>query len=414
MIVPDIIEQHWEEAGLLWTRRGSAVSQASCTLPVLAKLDERIAAHLDGLRIAGEPGWEVCRKIAEWEDPGAAFVAGVLSFEGSDEARVGEVLELAAAKPGLSRGLISALGWMEAVAAQPRIEQLLASASPVLRSIGLGAAAAHRLNLDGPLRESLRDPDEGVRARACRATGELGRVDLVPLVQAAGRSRSEACSFWSAWAVALLTGETRALEHLQGWVPVPSPWQMRALQVWFRRQPGLVATSAQREISRQPGLARLAIAAAAIIGDPGSIPWLLDQMDVPENRRLAADAFQTITGADFVMERLRLNSPPRPPVPEDQGADAPPDPDRDLAWPEPKAIRQWWSRQGDRFIAGTRYLLGKPISIEWLQQVLRQAPQHQRFGAALERAIRQPGQPLFNVAAPADRQQRWLGEAPAR
>ncbi len=58
---------------------------------------------------------------------------------------------------------------------------------------------------------------------------------------------------------------------------------------------------------------------------------------------------------------------------------------------------------------GTSYPLGKPITIDWLQQVLQIGRQRQRAAAALELAFRQPGQPLFNVAAPGFRQQQVLG-----
>ena len=47
---------------------------------------------------------------------------------------------------------------------------------------------------------------------------------------------------------------------------------------------------------------------------------------------------------------------------------------------------------------------------EWLKMVLRDGRQRQRAAAALEFAIRQPGQPLFNVKARGDRQIELLGK----
>ena len=410
MIIPDIIEQHWEEACLLWGRRCASVNKPSFSLQTLAELDERIEAHLDGLRVAGKEGWELCLKIATWENPYEAFVAGVLSLEGTDEARVNEMFNRVVVNPKLLRGLVSALGWVKDLSVQSRISLLLTSESPVMRRIGIGAVAAHRLNFYEHLRELLNDPDAGVRARAFRAVGELGRADLLSVFQSSLFPNSEDCEFWSAWSAALLVGDGRALDRLKNFLAAPSPWQMPAAQVWFRRQPATIATGFQREIARQPEHARLAITAAGIIGDPGLIPWVLQQMDNPAMLRLAADAFQTITGADFVMDRLRMNSPPRPPVPEDSGAEASDDLDEDLTWPESKAIRRWWDQHGAQFAVGTRHFLGKPMSINWLQEVLIQSPQHQRTAAALELSMRQPSQPLFNIAAPASRQQQILGK----
>jgi hypothetical protein len=45
-----------------------------------------------------------------------------------------------------------------------------------------------------------------------------------------------------------------------------------------------------------------------------------------------------------------------------------------------------------------------------LKTVLRDGRQRQRAAAALELAIRQPSQPLFNIAAPGFRQQQILGK----
>jgi len=86
------------------------------------------------------------------------------------------------------------------------------------------------------------------------------------------------------------------------------------------------------------------------------------------------------------------------------------DPDDNLPWPEPALVQKWWDKNRGQFQTGTRYLLGKPMTVEWLKTVLRDGRQRQRAAAALELAIRHPGQPLFNVAAPGFRQQQVLGK----
>ncbi len=71
-----IIEQHSEEAAFLWLLRGSAVSAPHYKLKDLAKLDDRIDAHIDGLRIAEDAGWEILKKqLEEHPEPGEAFAA---------------------------------------------------------------------------------------------------------------------------------------------------------------------------------------------------------------------------------------------------------------------------------------------------------------------------------------------------
>jgi hypothetical protein len=79
-----------------------------------------------------------------------------------------------------------------------------------------------------------------------------------------------------------------------------------------------------------------------------------------------------------------------------------------LPWSNPEAIEGWRKRHQGQFQPGTRYLLGKPMHRDWLQDVLRNGLQRQRAAAALELAIQQPGQPLFEVRAPGFRQQQLL------
>jgi hypothetical protein len=56
-VIPTIIEQHAEEAAFLWLLRDAAVRAPHYSLKNLADLDNRVEAHLDGLRIAGLEGW---------------------------------------------------------------------------------------------------------------------------------------------------------------------------------------------------------------------------------------------------------------------------------------------------------------------------------------------------------------------
>lgn len=83
-------------------------------------------------------------------------------------------------------------------------------------------------------------------------------------------------------------------------------------------------------------------------------------------------------------------------------------PDEHLPWPNRRALADWWMRHRQEFQMGLRYLLGRPIDEPWCRQVLLHGLQRQRAGAALELAVRQPAEPLFEVRAPGMRQQSWL------
>jgi hypothetical protein len=82
-VVTEIISQHSEESSLLWLLRDSAVYEPHYKLSDLAKLDDRVEAHIDGLRIAGDEAWKICKEALAWEEAGELFTASVLAFESS-------------------------------------------------------------------------------------------------------------------------------------------------------------------------------------------------------------------------------------------------------------------------------------------------------------------------------------------
>ena len=59
-VIPAVIEQHAEEAAFLWLLRDAAVHAPHYSLKDMADIDERVEAHIDGLRVAGEAGWSFC------------------------------------------------------------------------------------------------------------------------------------------------------------------------------------------------------------------------------------------------------------------------------------------------------------------------------------------------------------------
>jgi len=420
--LPVPLAQHADQASFLWGLRTRAIAAPHYDLADLAKLDQRLEAHVDGLRIAGDEGWQLCRKELDWKEPGEVFAAAVLAFESGAEQRIAEVLKLATTSPELSRGVISALGWLNYEQAEPHIKNLCASESPARRRIGIAAAAIHRKDPGRPLQEAISDADPLLKARALRAVGELGRVDLVPLIQhevnrePSAKDKAEGCLFWAAWSIALLAGYTNAVQVLRSFAESTSPYRERALQLALRRLDINSAHVWYQQLTKNPKFARAAVIGAGVIGDPALIPWLIEQMSVPPLSRVAGEAFTMITGVDIAYEDLDGEKPEgfeSGPTENPEDEDVEMDPDERLPWPDPKLIAMWWEKHDDGFHGGIRYLLGKPIVIEWMHQVLRSGGQRQRAAAALELAILQPGEPMFEVRAPGFRQQEMLKLATA-
>lgn len=406
-----IINQHALEAALLWEQRRAAISAPQFALHSLAKLDDRIAAHINGLQIAGGAGWAECESQLATGDAGELFVAAVLALDTRHPKHIEDLLSLAEATAELQAGLISAFGWVSPQNSQNTLKELLTSNSPYHRRVGIAGLAINRINPGRALVDAIIDSDPVLRARAMRAAGELGRRDLVPLLRMSLADKDEACRFWSAWSGATL-GDAAALPVLLGEVTRNGPFSARALPVLLRRMDVSAARDFLSELFGNESLARLLLNGAGYLGDPYFADALIEVMAVPELARVAGEAFTLMTGADIPDGSLEGEPPvdfQSGPNDDPDDEDVAPDPDEDLPWPNQEKVKRWWHKKKSEFQEGKRYLLGKPIDEENAQRVLRVGRQRQRIAAALELSIMNPGKPLFETRAPGFRQKKLLG-----
>src|SRR5437868_656533 len=71
--VPEILEEHYEELQFLWANRTAALRSPRYTLRELAKLEERIEAHVQGMLAVGEP-------MRELVEPGLSATDATIAF----------------------------------------------------------------------------------------------------------------------------------------------------------------------------------------------------------------------------------------------------------------------------------------------------------------------------------------------
>lgn len=410
-IIETIVEQHAEEAAFLWLLRDAAVSAPHYDLKDLAELDERVEAHIDGLRIAGDPGWEICAAGLEQEEPGEVFAAGVLALESHNRSRLEQVYSVVQSVPETARGLISAFGWVEPNKLQGTVKALLTERSPLFRRVGIAACAVHRVDPKAALESAIVDADMALRCRALRAAGEVARVDLLSVIRRELRSKDERSRFWAAWSSVLLGHRGDALDLLKATGTSNSPYRDRALQVVLRVMDCAEAQEWLKGLAQHPDWMLHVIIGTSIIGDPNYVPWLIRQMEIPDLARPAGEAFTLITGVDIADEDLEGEWPKgfeAGPTENPEDEDVEMDPDEDLAWPEPKLIQTWWDANKKRFQPARRYLLGQLITEQHCREVLVSGLQRQRKAAALELALLRPETPLFETRAPGFRQQQRL------
>ena len=410
MIIEDIVSQHAEEAAFLWLLRDGAVRAPHYNLKDLADLEERVEAHLDGLRVAGEEAWPFCEEGLQRQEVGEVFAGGFFALDQGRKDWLAPVVDVVLEAPETWRGLVSALGWVDRQKLQGQVVEWLTADEPLLRKFGLGACAVQRVDCGAYLARALEDPDAGVREVALRSVGQIRRRELLKPLGDHLQDDHEDCRFRAAWSATLL-GEPRGLEALRQFVEASAVHSGAAMELALRAMDKGSAMQWVRDLIRDPAMTRMVVQATGIIGDPVSVPWLMEKMKVPELARVAGEAFSLITGIDLAYDDLEGEWPEgfeAGPTESPEDEDVAMDPDEDLPWPAPELIARWWATHEARFPKGQRLLCGKPISPETCMNVLRNGYQRQRRAAALELALLRPDEPLFNTSATAKRQQDLL------
>jgi uncharacterized protein (TIGR02270 family) len=414
--VGDLVEQHASEAAFLWGQRDAGSRSPGYDLDDLADLDAQLEAHLDGLRIAGDVGWKLAFEALEEEiEPGEAFVAAKLALDRNDLKGFALVLDKVGEEEALWRALPAAIGFCPAEAMGRVLGAMVAPEVPaMLKKMGIAGHAVHRIDPGDPLEAALSDEDRGLRLRALKAVGELSATRLVDQLTPHMTGSDGEARFWASYSAALL-GQSAGVMGLQRVAEVDDgPLGERAAQLaGCLLRPG----AALNWITGldAAGRRRVALIAAAASGHPELLPWIADCMKEEDHARRAGSAFYAITGV-IIDDELEADAPEESEEePADDFEDAGEggdDPDEDLDWPHPDAVASWIEREQPQ-TRGERLLLGKPIGREWLQTVLRDAPQPQRQLAAWLR-FREGIDPMpFPVSAPATEQRAKLPPRPA-
>jgi uncharacterized protein (TIGR02270 family) len=414
-IIETIVSQHAEEAAFLWLLRDAAVAAPHYSLKDLAELDDRVEAHIDGLRVAGDEGWPFCADGLGFQESGEVFAAAVIALEGEDRERIEEVYSAVEDAPETARGLVSAIGWISPDKLQGKAAGLLSSQDPLWRRVGISACAVHRVDCGDHLTRAVEDPDSMLRARALRAAGETARLDLLPVLRREMRSEAAECAFWAAWSAVLLGDRGDGVSVLKAMALSGGPFASAAIQVLLRAIEPAETGRWLKALFQNPERCRDLILGCGVSGDPVYLPWLISQMgEDPQFARVAGESFSFITGVDIAYKDLEGEWPEgfeAGPTENPEDEDVSLDPDEDLPWPEPERIEAWWDANKGRFHSGERYLVGEPVAKAHCERVLRSGMQRQRVAAALELALMDPKSPLFETRAPGFRQQRSLSSA---
>lgn len=401
-VIPHIIEQHAEEAAFLWLLRDSAVGEAHYNLNDLDKLEGRLEANIDGLRVSGDYGYQlILDQVNDYKEAGEMFIAALLAYERHDVERIKALYRIVIDQPETLPGLVSALGWLDQQQMQGQVAGLLRSENPFWRRLGLAACAVHRFDPGESLAVAIKDKDPALCCCALQIAGELGRRDLHTLIKGYFGSDNVEIRFWAAWAAALIGDRDAALKVLQHFLLQADAQAEKAAQLLFRLLPAKACQQAIQTLHNTERR-RLALQACGIAADPRYIPWLIEQMAIPELTRVAGESFSLITGIDLAYDDLETDQPVdflSGPTEFEEGDGTDLDVDENLPWPDAALIHDWWRQHQHQFTAQHRYLMGRPVSAENCHSILKTATQRQRYAAAIELALMDPEAPLFEIKA---------------
>ncbi|MEO7206405.1 MAG: TIGR02270 family protein [Steroidobacteraceae bacterium] len=410
-VVPDVIFQHSQDAPFLYDVRTKLATAHDVKLKGLRRFDDRLAAHLDGLLVAGEQAWPLLNAGLATATAGTLFAATVMALAAKSSDHLNRLYALAEAIPHSQRGLISALGWVEQQQLRGVVKTLLASPNSFLRYLGVSACGLHRVDSGKAGDTVVEEPDSACRARGLRAAGEMGRQDVLPALLRMLTADDDASRFWSAWSAVLLGNRGAAPAVLSAFGEAPGLFQARAFRLSLQAMDQHGAQEWLRKLARSDVNLRLLIQGSGIAGDPKYIPWLIQHMTDVKTARLAGEALSLIAGLDLANTKLNRDPPDYADIgPNDDPDDANvvTDEDNGLPWPDQERISEWWQANVGRFEVGARYFLGAPVTRENCLRVLSDGFQRQRILAAHYLCLLEPGTTLFEWRAPAFRQQRLL------
>jgi uncharacterized protein (TIGR02270 family) len=302
-VVPVILAQHAEDAVVIHTTRTAHTRDPHVKLEQLGRFDERLAAHLDGLNVAGEAARSLVDAFLETPSAGAGFVAGVVAIESRNIESIDRLFSLAAALPELASGLRGAFGWVEPSQLKGIVAEALASKDPLRRLTGIAASAMHRVDPGLASARRLEDPAAEVRARALRTAGELGQSELVSRVVSAVGDDDAACRFWAAWSAVLLGDRQRGPGALKNIALEPGPFKYRALELSLLVSPVAACHELLHALGADRAQRRHLIRGIGLMGDAALVPWLIDQMGRgADTHRRVARLFRAL-GKELPTER---------------------------------------------------------------------------------------------------------------
>lgn len=296
----DILEEHAEEASFCFGHRQRVLESLAIDRRFLSELDERLAAHIDGLVVAQGEGLETARRLVRPDEPSSAFVAAAVAL-GWSVPQAHQALEevLVAVEPESFAAMLWAIRlWPDATAGSDLRARWLASADERLQAAALTAlTASGQLQVEAVDRVLRQAPGPLLLKVALAGATKLRHRQLLPLTAKFmdhEDSDVRAVAFEAVMMLEPSAARTVGRRQLSGDESDPCS-AVRALGlVGEPRDSGLLAS---RLSSDQQPLLRLTLLALGNLGSELAVQTLLDVAAGDDGRaRVAGFALRRILG----------------------------------------------------------------------------------------------------------------------
>jgi uncharacterized protein (TIGR02270 family) len=419
-ILWDVLAEHLDEAGFLWTQWEHALKSPLYTLDQVERIfEERMLAHLDGLVVGGEGVaekmlWPAIQQGSAEEVFASAFaLLKGLTAPSRQKARAYEsILERLLGQP--CRHFLSLWRAFELATPSegaPLLERLLRQGEGHRRIAAMRGLAGLNSLPAGVLPMLLLDSDAAVANTALSLIGMT--ADSPSTLAAPMRAQLRAATPNAMWLRA-----AAILQLPDVWEYCRNPQDLSAEAVSMALS--LCAISGEKRLHAvlcealdQPTLAREAVFALGFSGKREDVARCLELTRGPL-APLAAEVIVGITGVDLTAERLIAASvPAKEPSDEALAHDRDHDftlrPEQELPSPAPEALDIWWQANRSQFFPEVRYLHGLPDEgVSTLLRLLSFAPMRRRPTLSLELALRSSERPILMTQSLARAQRRRL------
>lgn len=388
----DVVEEHLADAAFLWERWERAlVSPALGVGEVAEGVEERLAANLEGLAVAGAAALpRILEPALDEGEPGEAFAAASTTLElPGGPGRVWAALARAEGERGAA--LIRAVALSRAIGPGD-LGPMLEDPSATVVAAGLEAFALRGEDAGAPLLRHLGSVDAAVAVPALRAACFTGQA-VRGHVERAWSSR-DADIRDGALEAGLRLGLRPAFLACRHIVEERDPRAQRAL--------ALLALGGDpadlpriEKASAEPSLRAAALLALGRLGAPAGLETIVAAMkDPPPVARIAGEAFTAITGI-AVQGELQAAEPqeaPLPPLEEDDlDAQLVEGPEAELPLPNGDAVAALLRTLGPGPDRLARQEGGQPATPRNLLRRFSTASMRRRGLIAIELAVRSSG-----------------------